>query len=109
MSVWTREPDAARAASVADAILDMRPSPEDWIAGWSGNPPPEWIESVRQVMAAGLVMPFEIDGEEAMAAYNEWLERRILAPLRVAAPDHYQALVGHIKAFIATSWKDQDD
>ena len=54
-------------------------------------------------------MPIEIDGEEAVAAYNKWLEKRLLGPLRATAPERYQALVEHVKAFIAAASEDEDD
>lgn len=109
ISVWKRERDTARAALLADAILDLQLSPENWIASWSGTPPPKWVEIVTCVIAASLAMPIEIDGEEAVAAYNKWLEKRLLGPLRATAPERYQALVEHVKAFIAAASEDEDD
>ena len=83
ISVWKRERDTARAALLADAILDLQLIPENWIASWSGTPPLKWVEIVTCVFAASLAMPIEIDGEEAVAAYNKWLEKRLLGPLRL--------------------------
>jgi hypothetical protein len=35
--------DPQRAAVVAEAICELWPKPEDWVACWKGQPPPKWI------------------------------------------------------------------
>jgi hypothetical protein len=110
MEIWKDEPDAERAASIASAILDILPRPEDWVARWEGQPPPEWIVAVNRVIKAGLALPFELGGDQqAMKAYNDWLEQTVLAPMRATEPESYAALVDHVKAFILNSWTNSDD
>jgi hypothetical protein len=110
MEIWKDEPDAERAASIASAILDILPRPEDWIARWEGQPPPEWIVAVNRVIKAGLTLPFELGGDQrAIKAYNDWLEQTVLAPMRATEPESYAALVDHVKAFILNSWTNDDD
>jgi hypothetical protein len=109
MEVWLREPDHERAASNADAILDLKISPEDWIARWDGAPPPNWVEAVKLVGIAGLAMPVELDSAALVQAYNAWLERRVLGPLRGRSPSAYAQVVEQIRAFVnAVSEKDDD-
>jgi hypothetical protein len=110
IEIWKGEQDTDRAASVARAILDLLPRPEDWVARWDGQPPPEWIMAVNRVIKAGLALPFELSGnQQAVQAYNEWLERTVLAPMRAAEPESYAALVAHLKSFILGSWDRNDD
>jgi hypothetical protein len=100
IQLWNREPDHAKAARLADSVLDLRPEPEDWIACWEGAPPPEWCSAVHRVMTASLCLPFEIEAPEATDAYNDWLESRVLGPLRVKAPRTYDAIVEQIRGVI---------
>jgi hypothetical protein len=51
-------------------------------------------------MTASLSLPFEIEAPEAASAYNEWLESRVLGPLRAKAPRTYEAVVEHIRGVI---------
>jgi tetratricopeptide (TPR) repeat protein len=100
IQLWNREPDHERAALIADSILDLRPEPEDWIARWEGHPPPGWSEAVSRMMAASLTLPIELNSQEATRAYNDWLEARVLAPLRNISPERYQAVVQQVRGFI---------
>jgi hypothetical protein len=100
IQLWGRESDHTKAARMADAVLDLRPDPEDWFSRWDGAPPPEWCSAVHLVMTAGLCQPFEIEAREATGAYNDWLESRVLGPLRATSPRAYQAVVEHIRRVI---------
>jgi hypothetical protein len=107
--VWLREPDHQRAASHADAILGLKISPEDWIARWDGPPPPNWVEAVKLVGIVGLAVPVELDSAELVQAYNAWLEKGILAPLRARSPSAYAQVVQQIRAFVNTVSERDDD
>ena len=110
MEIWKDEPDAGRAGSIASAILEILPRPEDWVARWEGHPPPGWIVAVNRVIKASLALPFELSGDQqAIQAYNEWLEQTVLAPMRTKEPESYQALVDDVKSFILNSWNNSDD
>jgi hypothetical protein len=85
------------------------PRPEDWVGRWDGQPPPEWTMAVNRVIKASLALPFELSGnQQAIQAYNEWLERSVLAPMRATEPESYAALVDHVKSFILDSWNRND-
>jgi hypothetical protein len=100
IQLWNREIDHVKAARLADSVLDLRPEPEDWIACWEGAPPPEWCSAIHRVMTASLSLPFEIETPEAIDAYNNWLESRVLGPLRAKAPQTYRAVVEQIRGVI---------
>lgn len=108
IAVWRREPDLARATMLADAILDLRPSPEDWIVGWGDHPPADWIEAVTRAMTARLAFPVEIETKNIVNAYNEWLERKVLAPMRSTSPLRYQAIVNQLRSFVASDSGEDD-
>jgi hypothetical protein len=76
------------------------PDPEDWIACWSGSPPQGWIDAVRSISVASLAMPVELGNDQLVAAYNDWLEGRILEPMRATEPVLYQLVVAHVLAFV---------
>ncbi len=97
------------AAMLANAILDLRPNPEDWIVGWEGHPPPNWIEAVTRIMVASLALPVEIQNEDVVEAFNEWIERKVWAPMRVTSPDRYQGIVDHLRSFVTTASEEHDD
>jgi hypothetical protein len=110
VEIWKDEPNPGRAAAIANAILEILPRPEDWVARWEGQPPPEWIVAVNRVIKAGLALPFELSGhQQAINSYNDWLEQTVLARMRAMEPESYAALVDHVKAFILNSWTNSDD
>jgi hypothetical protein len=107
VEIWGEEKDAEKAAAMADAIYGIYPKPEDWVASWKAQPPPEWIMAVNRVMRAGLTLPFELGGDlETLDRYNEWLERTVLEPMRKSAPDSYRAIVEHLRNFVLNSRND---
>src|SRR6202034_927499 len=94
VEIWDEESDASRAAAMADAIYGIYPNPEDWVASWRGQPPPEWIVAVNRVMRTSLALPFELGATpETLGRYHEWLERTVLEPMRRSAPESYRAVV----------------
>ena len=110
VEIWQNEPDKDKAAAVADAIFGVRPAAEDWLAQWDGHPPPGWIMAVDRVMTSSLALPFELSGDkEATSAYNDWLERRVLGPMRASAPESYKLVVEHLKNFILEAWKEDEE
>jgi hypothetical protein len=109
MEVWLREPNHERAAALSTVILDLKINPEDWVGRWDGQPPPNWVETVKLVVISGLAMPVELNDAELVRAYNEWLERSVLAPLRERSPKAYAAVIEHIKAFVNTVSEKSDD
>jgi hypothetical protein len=108
IKVWTRENNFSRAASMADAVLQIGINPEDWLGRWEGNAPRDWIKTIKTVMLAGLALPVELGGNELKNAYNNWLERRVLEPLRTNAQDVYRALVEHVRQFVNAAAEDAD-
>jgi hypothetical protein len=106
IQLWNREPDHEKAASLADAVLDLRTKPEEWVSLWEGGPPPEWCDAVGRVMTIGLALPMEITSEEASQAYNDWLESRVLTPLRATSPERYRAVIEGIRMIILSTQED---
>ncbi len=97
---WNREPDLEKASRIADLLLDLRAKPEHWLARWEGNPPAEWAEAVSRVMACGLAVPIELTDEGATRAYNDWLELRVLNPMRNSFPERYAAVVVQVRSLL---------
>jgi hypothetical protein len=106
---WNRAADPAAAARISDKLLDLRAKPEDWLARWEGNPPQDWAEAVSRVMASGLAVPVELDDDDATRAYNEWLETRVLTPMRNTFPERYAAVANHIRALIPSMSEAADE
>ena len=102
MQIWNGEPSAERAATLADAIVEVSPRPEDWVGRWEGAPPPGWIEAVKRVNLSSFTLPAELD-ESRLDSYNDWIERSLLSPLRELSPERYQALIEHLRSFILIS------
>jgi hypothetical protein len=109
IQVWQREADAARAAHAADYLLNLRPDPADWATRWESGAPPGWIDVVNRVMTASLAFPVELQESETVAAYNEWLESRVLGPLRIMSPQRYRAVVESIRTLISGPQEASDD
>ncbi|MGH7846385.1 MAG: hypothetical protein ACREQW_14610 [Candidatus Binatia bacterium] len=108
IAVWAREPDHQRAAVLADAIRDLQPHPEDWVDQWDGQVPPNWITAASVTVMAGLALPVELHGEEVTQAYNSWVERNVLEPLRTRAPETYIAVVEQVRSLINSIAEDDD-
>jgi len=45
-------------------------------------------------------MPVEFSDDETVSAYNKWLDQRLIAPLRLRAPERYRAVVGYLQSLI---------
>ena len=101
MSIWMQERDLAKAATLSNEVLDLYARPEDWIEGWDDHPPPDWIEVVTRIMMARLAFPIEIESKDIVNAYNDWLEQKLLIPMRELRPSSYKNLVNQLKSFIA--------
>jgi hypothetical protein len=107
VEIWNEERDPQKAAAIADAVYGIYPSPEDWVACWKGQPPPEWIMAVNRILRTTLALPFELGGDpQALDHYNEWLERTVLEPMRKTAPESYRAIVEYLKNFVLNSRND---
>jgi hypothetical protein len=73
VEIWNEESDAQKAAAMADAVYSIYPNPEDWVACWKGQPPPEWVMAVERINRTTLCLPFELrDNPLALDHYNEW-------------------------------------
>ncbi|HVY82725.1 MAG TPA: SMEK domain-containing protein [Steroidobacteraceae bacterium] len=107
--VWKRSNDTERAASLADAILDIRPNIVEWLSCWEGEPPPLWAEAVVRSMTASLMLPIELTQANVRQAYNEWLEQRILGPMRTLEPERYQEAVSYLKSLILSIARNDDE
>jgi hypothetical protein len=103
IQIWNREPDTENAACLAEYLLNLRPDPTDWATRWEAGPPPGWGDAVFRVMAASLALPVELQRQETLAAYNNWLEARVLSPLRAMSPERYRAVVDSIRTLIIDS------
>jgi hypothetical protein len=109
VEIWKNESDKEKAAAIADAIFGLRPLAEDWAAQWDGQPPPGWITAVNRVMTSSLALPFQLTGNrQAISAYNDWLERRVFAPMRASAPETYKLVVEYLRKFILETWEDNE-
>jgi hypothetical protein len=109
VEIWQDEKDPQKGAITADAVYSVYPNPEDWLACWKGQPPPEWIMAVNRVLRAALAVPFELGGDrQTLENYNNWLERTVLDPMRKTAPESYRAIVEYLKDFVLTSRNDDD-
>ncbi len=107
VEIWDEESDPQKAAAIADAVFSIYPTPEDWVACWKGQPPPEWIMAVNRILRTTLALPFELGGDpQALDRYNEWLERTVLEPMRKTAPESYRAIVEYLKNFALNSRND---
>ena len=107
VEIWNEERDPQKAAAIADAVYSIYPTPEDWVACWKGQPPPEWIMAVNRILRTTLALPFELGGDpQALDRYNEWLERTVLEPMRKTAPESYRAIVEYLKNFVLNSRND---
>jgi tetratricopeptide (TPR) repeat protein len=107
--IWNEETDENRARHLSDAILAMRPLPDDWIDRWDGAPPPNWLVAVRRALIGGFALPMDISDESKTEAYQNWFEESVLAPLREYSPETYEAVVGYLKEFVRMPWKNHDD
>ncbi len=108
VEIWEEEKDPQKAAAMADAVYTIYPTPEDWVACWKGQPPPEWIMAVNRILRTTLALPFELGGDpQALDHYNEWLERTVLVPMRKTAPESYRATVEYVKNFVLISRNDE--
>ncbi len=107
VEIWKEESDPQKTAAIADAVYSIYPTPEDWVACWKGQPPPEWIMAVNRILRTTLTLPFELGGDpQALDRYNEWLERTVLEPMRKTAPESYRAIVEYLKNFVLNSRND---
>lgn len=109
MEVWKTEPDRERAVTIADMALELYPNPEDWIACWGSSPPPDWVDAVRSISVASLSMPVELADDQLVAAYNNWLEARLLKPMRATEPQRYQRVVAQMRSFIDSAQEGDDE
>lgn len=105
--VWKNRPE--RAAEMSNFILALRPVPGDWIESWEGTAPPDWAGAVHRMLNFGLSLPIDLEEKESLSAYNDWLERIVLQPIRELNPSHIDGLVTLLRQLIATLAKDVSD
>ena len=103
--IWNTESED-RARILASQVLDLEPAPENWVARWNGQPPPNWIAAVRRALVGGLALPVEITDRSKVKAYQAWLEDALMADIRKLSPDAYQQVVNYLREFILTPWRD---
>ncbi len=104
--IWTTETNEDRARILASQVLDLDPAPENWVARWNGQPPPNWIAAVRRALIGGLALPVDITDQSKVKAYQAWLEDALMADIRKLSPDAYQQVVNYLREFILTPWND---
>lgn len=95
--IWRDEADPQRAEALADLLFAELPQAVDWITRWDNAAPPGWIEVVSDVLNGALAMPVELTDRSVRDAYWKWLEKRVLARLRLLHPARYEALVAMLK------------
>ena len=106
--IWKSVGDAKLAGRLSNMVMQIIPKPEDWVARWAPEPPPEWVEAVNRVISSTLALPVELGATETIAAYNAWLELNHLEPLRAVWPERYQAVVEQLRAFILAGEDDDE-
>jgi hypothetical protein len=109
VEIWKDEPDAKRAAAIADDIRRLYPDVRDWIVCWHGQTPPNWAASVNRMLTATLAFPFELSGLAALRNYNEWVERAVFDPIRANEPDTYQGIIDYTRNFILSAADHDND
>jgi hypothetical protein len=108
MEIWNTETDPTRAGALADALFDLKPRPEDWVARWEGHPPPQWVEAVRRMTIVTFALPVELSNGIQLDNYNAWLERSVLSLTRDMYPELYRAVIDNLKSFMTTPWERQN-
>jgi hypothetical protein len=108
IQIWKSEKDFELAGRLSNLIMSTLPKAEDWVSRWEAGPPSEWVQAVNRVIVASLAMPIEIRDEKIVAAYNEWVERHYLEPMRAVWPERYQAVVEQARSFIFNA-EDEND
>jgi tetratricopeptide (TPR) repeat protein len=109
MQIWNDEPDEERARTMASAIFDIRPGPEDWFGRWNENPPPNWIAAVRRALVGGFALPIEITNESKLHAYQKWLDDKMMSEVRFLSPDLYEQVVEYLRHFVLTPWDEDEE
>ncbi|MFH0298429.1 hypothetical protein AAFX91_14535, partial [Bradyrhizobium sp. 31Argb] len=109
MRIWTTETNEQRAAILSSQVFDLRPLPENWIARWGDEAPPNWIKAVRRALIGGLAMPVEIDDRGKIEPYQKWFEDVFMSDLRETFPDTYDEVIAYLRDFILMPWDDDDE
>jgi hypothetical protein len=89
--------------------LSAVPRPEDWKNRWEQPPPEGWAETVDRAVFASLAIPIELSDEAVVKAYNAWLERDVLEPMRTLSPGRYQAIIEYIQTFVLSAKDDPNE
>ena len=108
MEIWNDEPDEERARTLASAIFEIRPMPDDWCGRWNGDPPPNWIAAVRRALIGGFALPIEISDRAKGHAYQKWIEDIMMSQVRFLSPETYQQVVEYLRNLALMPW-DEDD
>jgi hypothetical protein len=109
LQIWNTEPDEDRARSLASAVFALRPSPDDWVGRWNGNPPPNWIMAVSRALVGGFALPIEIADRAKIERYQRWFEEMLMSDLRSVSPETYQQVITYLRSFILMPWDDDDE
>jgi hypothetical protein len=108
IQIWKSERDFTLAARLSSLIMSTAPKPQDWVSRWEAGPPPEWVDAVNRIVIASLAIPIELTDQKTETAYNEWVERHYLEPLRSVWPERYRAVVEQTRSFIFNTEDDDD-
>jgi hypothetical protein len=106
--IWSGESDLKRATLISDALFQMRPRPAEWEEQWRGVVPPNWHNAVEELLTASLAIPTELERGPALDAYNRWIEKTVLEPMRRARPDAYSRIVQRVREFILSPSRAED-
>jgi len=106
--IWNEEPETSRAMELSNATFYLRPTAEEWLAQWQGQPPPNWVAGVYCVLIASLAMPVEIGEPQKLAAYHAWFDEAVLARVRRTSPESYDAIVKYMKQFVIGAYNDDE-
>jgi hypothetical protein len=108
MPIWNSVGNPELAGRLSNMVMHTIPKPEDWVARWDPEPPLEWVEALSRVITSALALPIELGETETIAAYNTWLERNYLEPMRAVWPERYQAVVEQLRALILAGEDDDE-
>jgi hypothetical protein len=51
-------------------------------------------------------MPVELANDQSVKAYNDWLEGRLLEPMRAMEPEIYRRVTTHLRTLIESASED---
>ena len=109
LQAWMNGSDITKAETLANQILDLLPDLREWLFAWNDNTPPEWVETGEANLLAALFMPIEVEDVTKLKAYHNWVERRLIGPMRNDSPDKYEAIVRQLRLHASNIVEDENE